>query len=49
MKKLSDSGLFPDEWTAQTGELSPTLKLKRKVLYLKYSDVISEIFSVDKN
>jgi long-chain acyl-CoA synthetase len=41
--------LIPDEWTSQTGELSPTLKLKRKVLYLKYCDVISEIFSVDKN
>ena len=41
--------LIPDEWTSLTGELSPTLKLKRKVLYLKYCDVISEIFSVDKN
>ena len=40
--------LVSDEWTAQTGELSPTLKLKRKVLYEKYSDIISEIFSVDK-
>ena len=41
--------LVSDEWSAQTGELSPTLKLKRKVLYVKYRDVITEIFSVDKN
>ena len=41
--------LVADEWSSITGELSPTLKLKRKVLYKKYNDVISEIFSVDKN
>jgi long-chain acyl-CoA synthetase len=48
-EKIKRFRLIPDEWTSQTGELSPTLKLKRKVLYLKYCDVISEIFSVDKN
>jgi long-chain acyl-CoA synthetase len=48
-EKIKRFRLIPDEWTSQTGELSPTLKLKRKVLYIKYSDVISEIFSVDKN
>ncbi len=47
-EKIKRFRLVSDEWTAQTGELSPTLKLKRKVLYEKYSDVISEIFSVDK-
>ena len=48
-EKIKRFRLIPDEWTSQPGELSPTLKLKRKVLYLKYCDVISEIFSVDKN
>src|ERR1035437_2177303 len=47
-EKIKRFRLVSDEWTAQTGELSPTLKLKRKVLYEKYSDIISEIFSVDK-
>jgi long-chain acyl-CoA synthetase len=47
-EKIKRFRLVPDEWTAQTGELSPTLKLKRKVLYEKYSTIISEIFSVDK-
>jgi long-chain acyl-CoA synthetase len=48
-EKIKRFRLVSDEWSAQTGELSPTLKLKRKVLYAKYRDVITEIFSVDKN
>jgi len=47
-EKIKRFRLVADEWTANTGELSPTLKLKRKVLYEKYSALISEIFSVDK-
>ncbi|MCX6320487.1 MAG: long-chain fatty acid--CoA ligase, partial [Bacteroidia bacterium] len=47
-EKIKRFRLVSEEWTSQTGELSPTLKLKRNVLYKKYSDVISEIFSVDK-
>lgn len=33
-----------DEWTPQSGELSPTLKLKRKVLLNKYQNVVDEMF-----
>jgi len=40
--------LVAEEWTPATGEMSPTLKLKRKVLSAKYNDIISEIYSVDK-
>jgi long-chain acyl-CoA synthetase len=47
-EKIKRFRLVSDEWNATTGELSPTLKLKRKVLYEKYSAIISEIFSVDK-
>lgn len=47
-EKIKRFRLVSDEWTPQTGELSPTLKLKRKVLYEKYKELISEIFSVDK-
>jgi long-chain acyl-CoA synthetase len=35
-----------DEWAPQTGEMSPTLKLKRRVLYDKYDDLIKDIYSV---
>jgi long-chain acyl-CoA synthetase len=36
--------LISEEWTQLTGELSPTLKLKRKYIYDKYSDIIEDIF-----
>jgi long-chain acyl-CoA synthetase len=41
--------LVAEEWGPQTGELSPTLKLKRKVLYEKYTDTISAIFKLENN
>jgi len=36
--------LVKEEWTPLTGELSPTLKLKRRVLLEKYASIIEEIF-----
>ena len=38
--------LVCDSWTPETGELSPTLKLKRKELYDKYDHILKEIYSV---
>jgi long-chain acyl-CoA synthetase len=40
--------LVQEEWTPATGELSPTLKLKRKFLTKRYASVVEEIFSVQK-
>ncbi len=40
--------LVQEEWTPNTGELSPTLKLRRKYLYQRYEAVIQDIFSVQK-
>ncbi|MBI3136503.1 MAG: long-chain fatty acid--CoA ligase [Bacteroidetes bacterium] len=37
--------LVAHEWAPQTGELSPTLKLKRKVITEKYKELIAEIFT----
>ena len=41
--------IVKEEWTTDTGELSPTLKLKRKYLNEHYEKLIQEIFSVQKN
>ncbi len=37
--------LVHEEWTPQTGELSPTLKLRRRYLIEKYNKTIEEIFN----
>lgn len=41
--------LVCDEWSPATGELSPTLKLRRNVVAAKYKHIIDEIYSVSKN
>ena len=41
--------LVIDEWSPQTGELSPTLKVKRKYIAEKYKTIIAEIYSVQKS
>lgn len=35
-----------ESWSPETGELSPTLKLKRKEIYSKYDHILQEIYSV---
>lgn len=37
------------EWSPVTGELSPTLKLRRNIIADKYKQLIEEIYSVSKN
>jgi long-chain acyl-CoA synthetase len=36
--------LVPDEWTIESGELTPTLKLKRKVIMEKYRAAVERIY-----
>ena len=37
--------LVADDWSSASGELSPTLKLKRKFIAEKYQDLIEQIYS----
>src|ERR1022692_3130231 len=36
--------LLPVEWTSETQELTPTFKLKRRVIHYKYADVIDALY-----
>jgi long-chain acyl-CoA synthetase len=37
--------LLPDEWTAESEELTPTLKLRRRVIHAKYASAIEALYA----
>ncbi|QCX28340.1 AMP-dependent synthetase/ligase [Nocardioides jishulii] len=37
--------LLAHEWTAESEELTPSLKLKRRVVHRKYADVVDELYA----
>jgi long-chain acyl-CoA synthetase len=39
--------LLPTEWTAESAELTPTLKLKRRVVTSNYAEEIAALYSAD--
>lgn len=41
--------LVREEWTPASGELSPTLKLRRNVIASRYKNLIDDIYSVGKS
>jgi long-chain acyl-CoA synthetase len=43
-ERLNRFRLVKDEWSPVTGELSPTLKLKRQFIHDKYKSLISQIY-----
>jgi long-chain acyl-CoA synthetase len=36
--------LLPNEWTAETGELTPTLKRRRRVIVDRYATEIDQLY-----
>ena len=36
--------IVPGEFTQETGELTPTMKLKKRVIYKKYESLIEEMY-----
>ena len=47
-EKIRRFKLVCEEWSPETGELSPTQKLKREFIYEKYADIINEIYKHNK-
>lgn len=43
-EKIKRFRLVYEEWSQNTGELSPTLKLRRNVIYKKYDHILKEIY-----
>jgi long-chain acyl-CoA synthetase len=37
--------LLPNEFTIDSGELTPTLKVKRRVIDERFGDVVEELYS----
>ena len=44
-EKIKSWDLLDTEWTFDTGEITPTLKLKRKIICSKYADLIAKLFN----
>jgi long-chain acyl-CoA synthetase len=45
VEQIKKFELLPNEWTIDSGELTPTLKLKRKVIMEKYKNALERIYS----
>jgi long-chain acyl-CoA synthetase len=45
VEQIKKFELLPNEWTIDSGELTPTLKLKRKVIMEKYKTAFERIYS----
>ena len=42
MKKVA---IVPDEWSVESGEMTPSMKMKRRILSEKYAEQIKELFA----
>ena len=44
VEQIKKFELLPKEWSVETGEMTPKLSLKRKVIMEKYKDAIKRIY-----
>jgi long-chain acyl-CoA synthetase len=47
-EKVKRIRLVPDEWGTATGEMSQVMKLKRRIIYDRYSSILADIYSAGK-
>ncbi len=45
VEQIKKFKLVPDAWSIETGELTPTMKLKRKFVLEKYKNLIAELYT----
>ena len=46
VEQIKKFELIIDEWAIATGEMTPTMKVKRKVVLEKYQELIEDIYNV---
>ena len=44
VEQVKQYTILPNEWTPETEEMTPTMKLKRNVIHSKYSDMIDSLY-----
>jgi len=44
VEQIKKFELLPNDWTINGGEMTPTLKLKRKVIMEKYREAIDRLY-----
>ena len=44
-EQVRRSALLPAEWTTQSGELTPSMKRRRRVIIDRYAKEIEELYS----
>ena len=47
VEQIAKFRIVPDVWSSETGELTQTQKLKRKVVKQKYGYILDEIYGVE--